>query len=47
MSELDASPFDVTGKLEKIEIDIAPTKPGAVVQQQIDQATGVADAAIE
>ena len=38
VSELYQSPFKFTGTLKKIEIDIAPTKFGALDQQQIDKA---------
>ena len=47
MSDLYQSPFPFTGTLKQIEIDIAPTKFGALDQEQIDKAGAAAAAAVE
>ena len=47
VSDLYQSPFKFTGTLNKLEIDIAPTKLAATDQQQIDKANKAVAAAAE
>ena len=47
VSDLYQSPFKFDGKLNKIEIDIAPTKFGALDQEMIDKSSIAVKAALE
>jgi len=47
VSNLYQSPFNFTGTLNKIEIDLAPTNLGAKEQKQIDKTNKAVAAAVE
>jgi hypothetical protein len=47
VSDLYQSPFKFTGALNRIEVDIAPTKFGAAEQQRIKEAPKAAGDAAE
>jgi len=47
VSDLYQSPFPFTGTLKQIEIDIAPTKFGAIDQEQIDKAAAATAVSVE
>jgi arylsulfatase len=47
VSELYASPFKFTGKLQKLEIDVAPTNLSADDERQIMESLRVVQKAVE